>query len=281
MSQIAENLEFIRQRIANAAERNGRSAKEVKLVAVSKTYPPEIIREAIEAGQQCFGENRVQDALPKIDALPPDLEWHLIGHLQTNKVRKVIGRFALFHGVDNTALAVQMNRIAEEFGILLSVEGTVVDPEFISHVSLIGGYTAKSVLETLGLYSDSEDEEPPHKISQKPDSAKKENLKPNACSLTQRKFSTVLVTSHANSCVNFTDRNLNSSRKKTPNVSPFDNDKDLGRRHTDGQCEAGPSRKVSKLKDFILETPPKPESFTSNSGSCTPGVISRVKHLLL
>jgi pyridoxal phosphate enzyme (YggS family) len=121
MSQIAENLEFIRQRIAAAAERNGRSAKDVKLVAVSKTYPPEVIREAIEAGQQCFGENRVQDALPKIDALPPDLEWHLIGHLQTNKVRKVIGRFALFHGVDNTALALQMNRIAGEFGVTASI----------------------------------------------------------------------------------------------------------------------------------------------------------------
>jgi pyridoxal phosphate enzyme (YggS family) len=121
MSQVAENLEFIRQRIAAAAERNGRSAKEVKLVAVSKTYLPEVIREAVEAGQQCFGENRVQDALPKIDALPPDLEWHLIGHLQTNKVRKVIGRFALFHGVDNIALALQMNRIAGEFGVTASI----------------------------------------------------------------------------------------------------------------------------------------------------------------
>jgi pyridoxal phosphate enzyme (YggS family) len=121
MSQIAENLDFIRQRITAAAERNGRSAKEVKLVAVSKTYPPEVIREAVEAGQQCFGENRVQDALPKIDALPPDLEWHLIGHLQTNKVRKVIGRFALFHGVDNIALALQMNRIAGEFGVTASI----------------------------------------------------------------------------------------------------------------------------------------------------------------
>jgi hypothetical protein len=121
MRQIAENLEFIRQRIAAAAERNGRSAGKVQLVAVSKTYPPEIIREAIEAGQQCFGENRVQDALPKIDTLQSNLEWHLIGHLQTNKIRKVIGRFALFHGVDNTALALQMNRIAEEFGVTASI----------------------------------------------------------------------------------------------------------------------------------------------------------------
>ena len=121
MSQIAENLEFIRQRIATAAERSGRSAGEVKLVAVSKTYPPEVIREAIQAGQRCYGENRVQDALPKIDALPPDLEWHLIGHLQSNKVRKVIGRFSLFHGVDNSALALQMNRIAGEFGVTASI----------------------------------------------------------------------------------------------------------------------------------------------------------------
>jgi len=121
MSQIDENLEIIRQRIAATAERNGSAANDVKLVAVSKTYPPEVIREAIEAGEQCFGENRVQDALPKIDALPSDLEWHLIGHLQTNKVRKVIGRFALFHGVDNTALAVQMNRIAGEFGVTASI----------------------------------------------------------------------------------------------------------------------------------------------------------------
>jgi pyridoxal phosphate enzyme (YggS family) len=121
MSQIAENLEFIRQRIASAAERSGRSAGEVKLVAVSKTYPPEVIREAFQAGQRSFGENRVQDALPKIEALPPDLEWHLIGHLQSNKVRKVIGRFSLFHGVDNSALAMQMNRIAGELGVTASI----------------------------------------------------------------------------------------------------------------------------------------------------------------
>ena len=134
MNPIAENLEIIRNRIATAAERSGRSANEIQLVAVSKTYPPEVIREAMEAGQRSFGENRVQDALPKIDALPSDLDWHLIGHLQTNKVRKVIGRFSLFHGVDNTALALQMNRIAGEFGvtarILLEVNVSGEDSKF-------------------------------------------------------------------------------------------------------------------------------------------------------
>ncbi|MEI8294475.1 MAG: YggS family pyridoxal phosphate-dependent enzyme [bacterium] len=121
MNQIAANLERIRERIAEAAERHGRSASQVQLVAVSKTYPPEVIREAVSAGQLVFGENRVQDALPKIEALPPDLEWHLIGHLQTNKVRKVVGRFALFHGLDNLPLASQMNRIAGELGVTARV----------------------------------------------------------------------------------------------------------------------------------------------------------------
>jgi len=121
MTQIAENLEIIRNRIADAAARHGRSANEIKLVAVSKTYPPETIREATEAGQNVFGENRVQDALPKIDALPKTLEWHLIGHLQSNKVRKVVGRFSLFHGVDNTSLALQMNRVAGELGVTASI----------------------------------------------------------------------------------------------------------------------------------------------------------------
>jgi pyridoxal phosphate enzyme (YggS family) len=91
------------------------------LVAVSKTHPPELIREAFEAGQRAFGESRVQDALPKLDALPAGIEWHFIGHLQTNKIRKVIGRFALFHGVDNENLAVQINRIAEELGVTANV----------------------------------------------------------------------------------------------------------------------------------------------------------------
>lgn len=121
MSSIAENLKIIHERIAKAATRCGRLPEEIKLVAVSKTHPPELIRKAMEAGQMIFGENRVQDALPKIDALPADLEWHLIGHLQSNKVRKVIGRFALFHGVDNEDLAIQMNRIAGEFEVTASI----------------------------------------------------------------------------------------------------------------------------------------------------------------
>jgi pyridoxal phosphate enzyme (YggS family) len=121
MSFVAENLTEIRGRIEQAAIRAGRRAEEIRLVAVSKTHPPEKIREAFECGQLVFGESRVQEALPKLDALPPEIEWHFIGHLQTNKIRKIISRFALFHGVDNTNLALQMNRIAGEIGTTANV----------------------------------------------------------------------------------------------------------------------------------------------------------------
>jgi pyridoxal phosphate enzyme (YggS family) len=121
MSPIQNNLSEIHARIENAATRCGRKASEIQLVAVSKTHPPELIREAYEGGQLAFGESRVQDALPKLDALPREIEWHFIGHLQTNKIRKVVGRFALFHGVDNENLAAQINRIAGELGVTANV----------------------------------------------------------------------------------------------------------------------------------------------------------------
>jgi pyridoxal phosphate enzyme (YggS family) len=121
MSALSENLAAIQARIKTVAEKHGRKAGEVRLVAVSKTNPPEAIREVFEVGQRAFGESRVQEALPKLDALPPEIEWHFIGHLQTNKIRKVVGRFALFHGVDNQNLALQINRIAGELGVTANV----------------------------------------------------------------------------------------------------------------------------------------------------------------
>ena len=121
MSSVEANLSAIHERIESAASRCGRKASEIELVAVSKTHPPEVIHQAFEAGQRAFGESRVQDALPKLDALPAGIEWHFIGHLQTNKIRKVVGRFALFHGVDNENLALQMNRIAGELGVTTNV----------------------------------------------------------------------------------------------------------------------------------------------------------------
>ena len=116
MSTLVENLESVRSRIAAAATRAGRNPADVTLVAISKTHPAEMIREAVEAGQDLFGESRVQEALIKIPALPGRLRWHFIGHLQSNKVRKVLPSFELIHGVDTLDLARDIDRIAAEMG---------------------------------------------------------------------------------------------------------------------------------------------------------------------
>ena len=121
MSQISDNLINIHSRIQDAAHRVGRQLSDVRLVAVSKTYPPAVIQEAWNAGQHVFGENRVQDALPKIAELPAEAEWHFIGHLQSNKIRKALPAFTLIHGVDNLELAQQISRIAVEMGLTANI----------------------------------------------------------------------------------------------------------------------------------------------------------------
>jgi PLP dependent protein len=114
---IARNLERIRAQLAEAASRSGRAAADVELIAVTKAHPPEVIREAIEAGQWLFGENRVQEAKAKIPELPAKVRWHMIGHLQSNKVRLALGLFEMMHGVDSVALLREIDRIAGELGL--------------------------------------------------------------------------------------------------------------------------------------------------------------------
>jgi PLP dependent protein len=116
MSPISENLERVRAQIATAAQRSGRSADDIELVAVSKTRDAARVREAVEAGQQLFGESRVQEARGKIPELPSNLRWHFVGHLQKNKIRHALPLFELFHGIDSLDLASDMDRVAEEEG---------------------------------------------------------------------------------------------------------------------------------------------------------------------
>lgn len=105
------NLRGVRQAITRSAGRAGRDPGEVMLVAVTKTLPVERIREAITLGLTHLGENRVQEALPKIAEIgPADLDWHLIGHLQTNKVKFIEGRFRMVQSVDSVALAEALDR---------------------------------------------------------------------------------------------------------------------------------------------------------------------------
>jgi hypothetical protein len=117
MSSIAENLEQVRKQIADAATKSRRSADDVELVAITKTHPAEKVREAIDAGQTLFGESRVQEARAKIPDLPSTARWHFVGHLQKNKIRHALPLFEMFHSIDSLALALEMNRIAEEEGM--------------------------------------------------------------------------------------------------------------------------------------------------------------------
>jgi hypothetical protein len=89
----------------------------VELVAVSKKQSAELIREAVDAGQLLFGENRVQEAMVKIPSLPGSLRWHLVGHLQSNKIRKALPLFELIHSVDSAELAGEIDRIAGDMGL--------------------------------------------------------------------------------------------------------------------------------------------------------------------
>jgi pyridoxal phosphate enzyme (YggS family) len=117
MNDIAHNLEQVHSQISEAAKKSGRSPDEIQLVAVSKTHDAEKVRAAFDAGQEIFGESRVQEARAKIPLLPSALRWHFIGRLQKNKVRHALPLFELFHSVDSLELAENMNRIAEEEGL--------------------------------------------------------------------------------------------------------------------------------------------------------------------
>jgi pyridoxal phosphate enzyme (YggS family) len=117
MSEVEKNLERVREQIAVAAAKAGRTAEEIELIAISKTHDAERVRQAFDAGQTIFGESRVQEARAKIPELPSSLRWHFVGHLQKNKIRHALPLFELIHSVDSLALAQDINRIAEEAGL--------------------------------------------------------------------------------------------------------------------------------------------------------------------
>ncbi|MDE3074222.1 MAG: YggS family pyridoxal phosphate-dependent enzyme [Chloroflexota bacterium] len=112
VTSVSESWWRVCARVAAAAERAGRKPEDVAIVAVSKTFPIAAIREAYELGVRVFGENRVQEALEKMPLLPDGIQWHLVGHLQTNKVRQAVGRFWLIHSVDSVHLAEEIERQA-------------------------------------------------------------------------------------------------------------------------------------------------------------------------
>lgn len=118
---VSENLKQVKANIEAACKRAGRDPKEVCLVAVSKTKPISLIEEAIEAGQDIFGENKVQEMCDKMEVLPDHIKWHMIGHLQRNKVKYIAGKVELIHSVDSIRLAKQISDEAQKQSIEIPV----------------------------------------------------------------------------------------------------------------------------------------------------------------
>lgn len=115
---IRENLERVREKIERAAERAGRNPKDIRIMGATKTVDVSRIKEAISAGLKLFGENRVQEGISKIEALAgEDVEFHFIGVLQSNKVRKAMSYFSVIHSISSLKLAVKADKIAGELGI--------------------------------------------------------------------------------------------------------------------------------------------------------------------
>lgn len=131
---IRDNLEQVRQKIKNACERAGRDENEVTLISVSKTKPLPMLEEAYKAGARDFGENKVQELMEKIPEMPEDVRWHMIGHLQRNKVKYLVGKVFLIHSVDSLRLAEEISREAVKQGtdvnILLEVNVAEEESKF-------------------------------------------------------------------------------------------------------------------------------------------------------
>lgn len=118
---IKENLEEVHERIRQACQKSGRREEEVTLISVSKTKPVEMLKEAYEAGSRDFGENRVQEIMEKYEQMSEDVRWHMIGHLQKNKVRQVIDKAVLIHSVDTVELAEQIEKDAAKRDLTVDI----------------------------------------------------------------------------------------------------------------------------------------------------------------
>ncbi|MCQ2539737.1 MAG: YggS family pyridoxal phosphate-dependent enzyme [Acetatifactor sp.] len=118
---IRENIEAVKQKMAGACDRSGRKMDEVTLITVSKTKPVEMLKEAYDAGPRDFGENKVQGLLDKIPVLPQDIRWHMIGHLQTNKVKYIVDKVYMIHSVDSLKLAKEISKEAVKKNVTVKI----------------------------------------------------------------------------------------------------------------------------------------------------------------
>ena len=171
---IRENLRQTEQRIREACERSGRDPGEVTLIAVSKTHPVAMLEEAYEAGARHFGENKVQEMTEKMPRLPGDIKWHMIGHLQRNKVKYIVGRTELIHSVDSLRLAEEISREAlkQEITADILVEVNVEEeeskfgvsvreaPALVEAMSKLPGIRVKGLMTIAPFTEDPEENRP-------------------------------------------------------------------------------------------------------------------------
>ncbi|WP_227767070.1 YggS family pyridoxal phosphate-dependent enzyme [Zhaonella formicivorans] len=174
MSQIAANLAEVKKKIIASAERVGRDPAEIKLIAVTKTVGIPQMLEAIEAGVTAIGENRVQEINRKFPELHKPVEWHLIGHLQTNKVKYIIDKVALIHSLDSLSLAEEISKRARQAGkeMPVLVQVNVAEEEskhglklgeteaFIRNVANLDGLRISGLMTMAPLVEDPEEARP-------------------------------------------------------------------------------------------------------------------------
>ena len=118
---IKDNLKEVQSNISAACERAGRNPHDVTLIAVSKTKPVEMLMEAYDAGVRDFGENYVQELVDKIEVMPDDIRWHMIGHLQRNKVKYIVGKVCMIHSVDSLRLAEEISKESVKKNVITDI----------------------------------------------------------------------------------------------------------------------------------------------------------------
>ena len=176
---LQDNLQEIEKRVQAACDRAGRSRDEVTLIAVSKTKPITDLTEIYNAGVRDFGENKVQELTDKIEKMPKDIKWHMIGHLQRNKVKYIVDKVELIHSVDSFRLAEEINIQAKKKGIVVPilVEVNIAEEEskfgvskedameLVKQIATLDGLTVKGLMSIAPYVVDSEENRPYfHKI---------------------------------------------------------------------------------------------------------------------
>lgn len=168
---ISENMKHVQGRIEKACEKSGRKVEDITLIAVSKTKPIEALKEAYEAGARDFGENKVQELLDKIPQMPSDIRWHMIGHLQRNKVKYIIDKVYLIHSVDSLRLAEEISKEAVKHSltanILVEVNVAAEESKFgvsldeasglVEEIAKLPGICIKGLM-TIAPFVDNEEE---------------------------------------------------------------------------------------------------------------------------